>query len=99
MRCYIIYVCRTKLYKEAIEYNNQYLIYSDPLQVINHAGELAEIQARYDHERLLNINNQPKTRKTNQEIIGLFVTAVLFWILIIVSSISCIAEGKIFSAC
>lgn len=78
------YICvEQKLYKEAIEYNNQYLIYSDSLQVINHAGELAEIQARYDHERLLNINNQLKLEKTNQEIIGLFVTAVLLILIIV----------------
>ena len=80
----LYYICvEQKLYKEAIEYNNQYLIYSDPLQVINHAGELAEIQARYDHERLLNINNQLKLEKTNQEIIGLFVTAVLLILIIV----------------
>ena len=80
----LYYICvEQKLYKEAIEYNNQYLIYSDSLQVINHAGELAEIQARYDHERLLNINNQLKLEKTNQEIIGLFVTAVLLILIIV----------------
>ena len=83
MRCYIYICVEQKLYKEAIEYNNQYLIYSDSLQVINHAGELAEIQARYDHERLLNINNQLKLEKTNQEIIGLFVTAVLLILIIV----------------
>ena len=95
----LYYICvEQKLYKEAIEYNNQYLIYSDSLQVINHAGELAEIQARYDHERLLNINNQLKTRKNesrDNRLVCHCGSVDSYNSL----SISCIAEGKIFSAC
>ena len=34
----------------------------------NHAKKLAEVQVKYDHERLLNINNQLKIGKTNQQV-------------------------------
>ncbi|WP_297905937.1 hypothetical protein [uncultured Parabacteroides sp.] len=49
----------------------------------NHAKKLAEVQAKYDHERLLNINNQLKIEKTNQQIIGLFVISVLLVLVIV----------------
>lgn len=70
-------------YTDAIYYNKQYRIYSDSIYVLTHTYDLAELQARYDHERLLNINNQLKLEKTNQEIIGLFVTAVLLILIIV----------------
>ena len=53
-------------YTDAIYYNKQYRIYSDSIYVLTHTYDLAELQARYDHERLLNINNQLKLEKTNQ---------------------------------
>lgn len=49
----------------------------------NHAKELAEVQVKYDHERLLNINNQLKIGKTNQQVIGLFVISVLLTLIIV----------------
>ena len=44
-------------YTDAIYYNKQYRIYSDSIYVLTHTYDLAELQARYDHERLLNIAN------------------------------------------
>ena len=49
----------------------------------NHAKKLAEVQVKYDHERLLNINNQLKIGKTNQQVIGLFVISVLLTLIIV----------------
>ena len=45
--------------------------------------KLAEVQVKYDHERLLNINNQLKIGKTNQQVIGLFVISVLLTLIIV----------------
>ncbi len=50
-------------YTDAIYYNKQYRIYSDSIYVLTHAYDLAELQARYDHERLLNIANSLQMEK------------------------------------
>ncbi|WP_080905132.1 tetratricopeptide repeat protein [Parabacteroides sp. Marseille-P3160] len=47
-----------KDYKAAIDYNELYLTYADSIQHITHQKELLEIQKKYDHEKLLNVNNQ-----------------------------------------
>ncbi len=48
---------------DAIYYNKQYRIYSDSIYVLTHTYDLAELQARYDHERLLNIANSLQMEK------------------------------------
>lgn len=50
-------------YADAIYYNKQYRIYSDSIYVLTHTYDLAELQARYDHERLLNIANSLQMEK------------------------------------
>ena len=50
-------------YTDAIYYNKQYRIYSDSIYVLTHIYDLAELQARYDHERLLNIANSLQMEK------------------------------------
>lgn len=50
-------------YTDAIYYNKQYRIYSDSIYVLTHTYDLAELQARYDHERLLNIANSLQIEK------------------------------------
>ncbi len=50
-------------YTDAIYYNKQYRIYSDSIYVLTHTYDLAELQARYDHERLLNIANSLQMEK------------------------------------
>ena len=51
-------------YTDAIYYNKQYRIYSDSIYVLTHTYDLAELQARYDHERLLNIANSLQMEKS-----------------------------------
>lgn len=50
-------------YTDAIYYNKQYRIYSDSIYVLTHTYDLAELQARYDHEILLNIANSLQMEK------------------------------------
>lgn len=70
-------------YKEAIEYNEQYLIYSDSIQQITLTKELSEIQARYDHEKLLNLNYQLRINKSQQKMIGLVLILILLGLVVI----------------
>lgn len=64
-------------YKEAIKYNEQHLIYADSLSRINHSRELSGIQAKYDYEKLRNINNELKVKKAKQEQVGLIIIIFL----------------------
>lgn len=53
------YLCRDLgKYEDAIKYNEQYWVYKDSIDNINRTSEIAKIQAKYDQEKLLNINNQ-----------------------------------------
>lgn len=45
-------------YEDAIKYNEHYWIYKDSVDNINRSADIAEIQAKYDREKLLNINNR-----------------------------------------
>ena len=47
-----------KKYKEALEYIEQYQIYSDSIQKIDRASAIVEIQEKYNKEKLLNEKNQ-----------------------------------------
>lgn len=96
----LYYICiKQELYKEAVTFNNQYLIYSDSIQAVSHARELAEVQAKYDHEKLLNINNQLKIEKRNQQIIGLLIITILLIIIVIygfyaIKKEKCLAKAR-----
>ncbi|RKU73114.1 tetratricopeptide repeat protein [Parabacteroides sp. AF17-3] len=55
----LYYLCRDLgKYEDAIKYNEQYWVYKDSIDNINRTSEIAKIQAKYDQEKLLNINNQ-----------------------------------------
>lgn len=45
-------------YEDAIKYNEQYWAYKDSIDNINKSVEIAEIQGKYDQEKLLNVNKQ-----------------------------------------
>ena len=54
----LYYLCRDLgKYEDAIKYNEQYWVYKDSIDNINRTSEIAKIQAKYDQEKLLNINN------------------------------------------
>lgn len=49
--------------KEAIVYNEQYWLCRDSIDSINNSMAVAEIEAKYNQEKLLNINNQLEIEK------------------------------------
>ena len=69
-------------YTDAIYYNKQYRIYSDSIYVLTHTYDLAELQARYDHERLLNIANSLQMEKLQILKIALFLIICLLIIIL-----------------
>lgn len=59
----LYYLCRDLgKYEDAIEYNEQYWISKDSIENINRSTKIAEIQAKYDQEKLLNRNKQIENR-------------------------------------
>ena len=55
----LYYLCRDLgKYEDAIQYNEQYWVYKDSVDNINRSSEIAEIQVKYEQEKLLNINNK-----------------------------------------
>ena len=69
-------------YTDAIYYNKQYRIYSDSIYVLTHTYDLAELQARYDHERLLNIANSLQMEKSQILKIALLLIICLLIIIL-----------------
>lgn len=69
-------------YTDAIYYNKQYRIYSDSISVLTHTYDLAELQARYDHERLLNIANSLQMEKSQILKIALLLIICLLIIIL-----------------
>ena len=68
-------------YTDAIYYNKQYRIYSDSIYVLTHTYDLAELQARYDHERLLNIANSLQMEKS--QILKIALLLIICFLIII----------------
>lgn len=74
----LYYLCRDLgKYEEAIKYNEQYWIYKDSIENINHSLEIAEIQAKYEQTKLLNINNRLENRLLCGSIILLLIVSIL----------------------
>lgn len=71
-------------YEEAIKYNDRYWVYTDSIDYINRSTTIAEIQAKYDQEKLLNINSQLEIEKRNNEIWGWCILSILLLIVVIV---------------
>lgn len=83
----LYYLCRDlEKYEDAIKYNEQYWVYKDSIDNINRSVEIAEIQAKYNQEKLLNRNNQLELEKSRKETyiwsilaISLFIIAVIIF--------------------
>lgn len=59
----LYYLCRNLgKYEDAIEYNEEYWILNDSIENISQSTKIAEIQAKYDQEKLLNRNRQIENR-------------------------------------
>lgn len=70
-------------YEELINYSQQFFMYKDSLRKITHAKELAEIQAKYDFEKLENTANLLKIEKAHHERIGLALIICLIAMILI----------------
>ena len=71
-------------YEDAIKYNEQYWTYNDSIENINRCTKIAEIQAKYDKEKLQNKNNQLEIAKRSNEILGWSVLSILLFLIIII---------------
>lgn len=59
----LYYLCRDLgKHEDAINYNEQNWIYKDSLDNITRSAEIAKVQAKYDKEKLLNINSKLENR-------------------------------------
>lgn len=76
----LYYLCRDLgKYEDAIKYNEQYWVYKDSIDNINRSSEIAKIQAKYEREKLLNINNGLENRILWGSIILLLIIFVLIF--------------------
>ena len=76
----LYYLCRDLgKYEDAIKYNEQYWVYKDSIDNINRSSEIAKIQAKYEQEKLLNVNNGLENRILWGSIILLLIIFVLIF--------------------
>lgn len=75
---------KQKQYKDAIAYNNLYQMYADSIAKITHTKEVTEIQAKYEHEKLANKNNQLEIRNGNILRYGLIALIVIISIITVI---------------
>lgn len=74
----LYYLCRDlgKL-EDAIRFNEQYWIYKDSIESINRSTKIAEIQMKYDQEKLLNINNRLENSVLWVAVISLLIICIV----------------------
>lgn len=76
----LYYLCRDlKKYEEAIKYNEQNWVYKDSIDNINRSAEIAEIQAKYEQEKLLNINSQLENKVLWVLALSLLIISILIY--------------------
>lgn len=76
----LYYLCRDiRKYEDAIKYNEQYWIYKDSIDDINRSAKIAEIQAKYHQEKLLNINNRLENRILWGLVLSLLIISILIY--------------------
>jgi len=63
-------------YKEAVEKNDLFLMYSDTLASLTYKKEIAEIKEKYEHEKLVNENNTLTIQKGNIQKVFLVVSII-----------------------
>lgn len=67
----------SKKYKEAVIYNDLFQVCIDSIENVNRSKTIAEIQVKYDQEKLLNTNNQLAIEKSNIMKTALFILVIL----------------------
>ena len=79
-------------YKEAIAHNDLYRMYVDSVENINRSMKVAEIQVKYDRQKLLNENNQLLIQKSH------FIKSalsILILLLILIGSLIFVYQRKL----
>lgn len=79
-------------YKEAIAHNDSYRMYMDSIENINRSMKIAEIQAKYDQQKLLNENNLLLIEKSHFMKSALFILIIL---LLLIGSLIFIYQRKL----
>lgn len=64
-------------YEDAIAYNNLHQTYADSIAKITHTKEVTGIQAKYEHEKLVNRNNQLEIKNGNILKYGLVILILI----------------------
>lgn len=64
-------------YEDAIAYNNLYQTYADSIAKIMHTKEVTGIQAKYEHEKLVNRNNKLEIKNGNILKYGLVILILI----------------------
>lgn len=64
-------------YDKAIYYNNKYWLYNDSIQSLDNRKVVQEINAKYENEKLLNINNQLKWERKLEIFIAFLIILFL----------------------
>lgn len=82
----------SKKYKEAVTYNDLYQVCIDSIENINRSMTIAEIQVKYDQEKLLNTNNQLAIEKSNIMKTALFILVIL---LILIGTLIVVYQRKL----
>lgn len=75
---------KQKKFKEAVEYNNLYQVHADSLNKIARTKEISEIQAKYEHEKLINKNNKLEIQNGNILRIGLSILIIIICVIAII---------------
>lgn len=74
-----------KDYKAAIECNNRYILLRDSIEHIYLPEKLAEVEARYNHEKLINEKNQLVLKRKNTIFIfSILIIAMLLLLILLV---------------
>lgn len=73
-----------ELYKEAVNYNNMYLAYSDSIQKMEKMQIIIEAERKYNHEKVLRENLQLASAKDRIVKIGLLVLVFLLCMILLI---------------
>lgn len=71
----------SRKYKEAVTYNDLFQVCIDSIENVNRSKTIAEIQVKYDQEKLLNTNNQLAIEKSNIMKMALFILMILLMLI------------------
>ena len=81
-QCFYFLYEEQKQYEKAIQYNNLYWACSDSLQQEKYQTTLLDLNAKYENEKLLNINSQLQWQQKQRNMSTIIVFLLLFLLLL-----------------